>query len=367
MSALDDLVAKGNKKYGEGMLVRGSQLKTLEVMRAPTGSLAFDLMLGGGWPLNCWNEIIGQESSGKTTMVLKTVAANMARDKNYECLWIAAEDFVWDWAVSLGIDLKRIVVAQTRVMEHAYQTVVDALDARACDAVVIDSYPALTPTIEDEKLMEEMSVGLGAKLTNQFMRKSNNAGRRSLVVEDRPCLGLLINQWREKIGGYGDPRTTPGGKGKNFAAFTRVETMRDDWIEAPGPTKVGMSIKAKTIKNKTAPPQRTGQVDFYFEDHHPFHRGEYDRIKEISNIAVAFDILERHGAWYHYGEEKWNGKDAVTAAMREDLDLQDRVSDDVFRRVLHKEPPKRVRRPASRPAVPAKADTPVRKRIRRAT
>ena len=83
--------------------------------------------------------------------------------------------------------------------------------------MVIDSYPALVPSEEDDKTMMQLTVGRGAYLTNKFMRKSLSATRRSLVQADRPCLGLFINQWRERVGLiFGDPRTTPGGKGKNY-------------------------------------------------------------------------------------------------------------------------------------------------------
>ena len=335
LTALDDLIAKTNKKAGDTLIQRGSALKDTLIPRITTGSLAFDLMLGGGWPLNCWNEVIGNESNGKTVMVLKTIAACQALNPDHETLWIASEDFVPDWAESLGVDLDRVAVATTKVMEEAYQLVIDAIDARAVDAVIIDSYPALIPTVEDEKSMHEMSMGLGARLTGQFMRKSNKAQRRSLVEEDRDCLGIIINQWREKIGVmYGDPRTTPGGKAKNFSYFTRVEVTRDDWVER-GTAKVGISIKAKTIKNKTSPPQRTGLVDFYFAPASPFSAGDYDTLKEVSNIAISLDVVSRRGAMYHFGEQKWRGKEELLQALREDLDLQREVDAAVRQAVLH--------------------------------
>jgi recombination protein RecA len=334
VTALDELIAKTNKKAGGTLIVRGSDLKDTTIPRITTGSLAFDLMLGGGWPLNCWNEVIGNESNGKTVMVLKTIAACQAQNPEHETLWIASEDFVPDWAETLGVNLDKVAVASTKVMEEAYQLVIDAIDGRAVDAVVIDSYPALIPTVEDEKTMHEMSVGLGARLTGQFMRKSNKAQRRSLDEEDRPCLGIIINQWREKIGVmYGDPRTTPGGKAKNFSYFTRVEVTRDDWVER-GNSKVGISIKAKTIKNKTAPPQRTGLVDFYFQDSSPFHQGEYDAVKEVSSIAISLEVVSRRGAMYHFGEQKWRGKEEFLDALRQDLDLQRDIADQVKRMVI---------------------------------
>jgi recombination protein RecA len=327
---IDEIIVKANKRYGEDTLIRGTELHTTEVRRCTTGSLAFDLMLGGGWPLNQWNEVIGQESNGKTVLALKTLAANMAINPEYQCLWVASEEFVPDWAQSCGVDLNRTTLATTNIMEEAYQICIDTLESRAVNAIVIDSLPALVPGEEAEKMMEEFAVGLGARLTGKFMRKSGKAAKRSLVDPlDPPCLGLIINQWREKIGiVYGDPRTTPGGRAKNFSYFTRVEVARDEWIERDK-VKYGLAIKARTIKNKTAPPQRIAVVDFYFEDDPPFHRGDYDLVKEVVAIGLANDIITRRGAHYEYGGQRWHGKEAVLAAVREEVDLAKSLRKDV--------------------------------------
>jgi recombination protein RecA len=327
---IEEVIARQNKRFGNDTLVNGDDVNHKSLPRCTTGSLAFDVMLGGGWPLNQWNEIIGNESNGKTVMVLKTIAANQALDPDYHCLWVASEEFVPDWAATLGVDLKRVTLATTNVMEEAYQIVIDMLDARVVDAVVIDSLPALVPGEEDEKTMEQFAVGLGARLTGKFMRKSSKAQRRSLVDEERNCLGLIINQWREKIGViYGDPRTTPGGKAKNFHYFTRVEVARDEWLEVDK-KKVGLAIKARTIKNKTAPPQRQGVVDFYFDDYGPFHKGDYDSIKETFSLAVANDIVIRRGAYYEYKGQRWQGKEPVLASLREEVDLATAMSAEVL-------------------------------------
>jgi recombination protein RecA len=329
-TTIEEIIARVNKQYGRDTLVKGDELNSVVIPRCTTGSVAFDVMLGGGWPLNQWNELIGNESNGKTVMVLKTIAANQALNPDYQCLWVASEEFVPDWASALGVDLSRITLATTNVMEEAYQIVIDTLDARAVDAVVIDSLPALVPGEEDEKTMEQFAVGLGARLTGKFMRKSSKAQKRSLVEEDRNCLGLIINQWREKIGiVYGDPRTTPGGKAKNFHYFTRVEVARDEWIEADK-KKVGLAIKARTLKNKTAPPQRQGVVDFYFDDRLPFHKGDYDTTKEIFGLAVANDLVTRRGAYYEYKGQRWQGKEAVLASLREEVDLATAMKSEVM-------------------------------------
>ena len=280
-------------------------------------------MLGGGWPVNQWSEIVGDESSGKTAIAYKTIAANQARDPNWLALWVAAEEYVPEYAEAIGVDLERMWVVETNMMEHAYDLIIKTMDNRAVDCVVLDSLPALIPNNEWDKDMEEFSVGLGARLTGKFFRKSAKAQRRSLIHEDRGCTGLIVNQWRQKIGVmWGDPRTTPGGMAKNFSYFARVEVKKDEWLK-DGKQAVGQTIKGRTIKNKTYKPQQQAVVDFYFADSMGFSMGSFDTVKDVVNIATTCDLITRAGAFYSYGGQKWQGKDKLLAGVREDLDLQE--------------------------------------------
>jgi recombination protein RecA len=318
------IVASINKKYGNNTIVQGSFVKK-ELPRITTGILAYDLMLGGGWPMNQWSEIIGDESSGKTALAYKTIASNQALDPDWTAMWIAAEEFVPEYAQSIGVDLDRLWVIETNIMEQAYDLILRALENRAVDCIVIDSLPALVPNDEAEKMMEEFTVGLGARLTGKFLRKSSSSQKRSMIDDDRGCTGLIINQWREKIGVmYGDNRTTPGGRAKNFHYFARVEVKRDEWIKEKD-EPVGQTIRARTMKNKTYRPQQVAQVDFYFANSGGFHMGEFDTIKDIVNICIAIEVVNRTGAYYNYNGQKWQGKEALLLAVREDIDLQNEL------------------------------------------
>lgn len=336
---IDKIIADANKKAKRDILVKGSDLKHQSFQRCTTGSLSFDLALGGGWPLNCANEIIGLESMGKTVMAMKTVAANQALNPDHHTLWVAAEDFDPPWGGTCGVDIDRMTFVQSNIMEEAYESCIRVMEERAVDAVVIDSLPALMPHEEDEKSMMDLVIGRGAMLTNKFMRKLHAASTRSLVEYDRPVLFIMINQWREMIGVmWGDTRTTPGGKGKNYTFMTRVEVTRDEWLKK-GDDQVGQVIKIRCIKNKTAPRWRTGQVDFYFDtvDEHP--AGSYDLFHEAVDLAIEKEIIERQGAWYHFGGKKWQGQQKVWEAMQDDPKLLAAVDTEVRREVLGIEPP----------------------------
>ena len=323
-----------NKQYGENTVVVGEQIKDDLIQRITTGSTTFDYVLGGGFPANQWNELIGEPSHGKTAIALKTIAANQALNPNHLTVWVAAEQWVPEYAKMCGVDASRVIVIETNVMEEAYQAVIEFAETKGVDAIVIDSLPALSPAPELEKDMNEMTVGKGALLTNKFFRVVGQAMKRSLVEEERPILGLIINQYRMKIGVmHGDPRTTPGGEGKNYAFFTRSEVRRDEWIEAGTGTnksRVGQRIKIRVIKNKTAPPQQVAYIDYYFAPFSIYDAGDYDTAKEVAALSIIKMIVDRKGGWIYYGERKWNGQEAFANSLREEVDLFVELRDKVL-------------------------------------
>jgi recombination protein RecA len=332
------LMSQINKVFGDDTVIIASELAVPK--RFTSGSLALDVALGGGLPAGQWVEIIGKESAGKTAVALKTVAANQRGDSEFATLWIAAESYDGDQAAALGVDNSRVTLISTQEMEFAFEVMLKAAESRGIDLIVLDSYPALIPGEESEKAMDEFTTAVGARLMNKFARKAGKATKRSSNGEERPVLGIIINQFRDKIGSfarYGVPQTTPGGHGKDYFFYTRVQVERDEYIteKRPGitdPVKVGQSIKLRTIKNKSAAPQQTAAVDFYFRGAPflGFERGDYDIGKEYFTMGVLFGVIKKSGAWYYYGERKWHGKDDVVKDLRNEQDFQAEVAQEVL-------------------------------------
>jgi recombination protein RecA len=81
------------------------------------------------------------------------------------------------------------------------------------DVVAIDSVAALTPKVELEGQMGDVTVGTQARMMSLAMRKlAGNLNRTQTLC-------LLTNQIREKIGVvYGSPETQPGGRALKFYA-----------------------------------------------------------------------------------------------------------------------------------------------------
>lgn len=319
------IMAAINKRFGDNVVVVGEDIRENLIPRVTTGSTTFDYILGGGLPANQWNELIGEPSHGKTAIALKTIAANQALNPEYTTVWVAAEQWVPEYAAMCGVDSSRVIVIETNIMEEAYDAAIAFAESKAVDAIVIDSLPALVPGPEDEKNMDEMTVGRGALITNKFFRKAGAAMKRSLTEAERPILGIVINQYRMKIGVmHGDPRTTPGGQGKDYAYFTRSEIRRKEYIEvgpAGNKTRVGQTIAIRNLKNKTAPPSQVAFVDFYFMDHSIYQAGDFDTAKEVAAMAIVKEVVDRRGGWIYYGERKWQGQEALVNSLREEVDF----------------------------------------------
>jgi recombination protein RecA len=334
-----ELIAKVNKALGEDTFIRASQLVTPR--RFTSGSLGLDVILGGGLPGNQWTEIIGKYSSGKTATALKMIAANQAADPGFTALWVAAEPFDDDQAQALGVDLDRLILQpHGQEMEVAFEVMLTAAESQAVDCIVLDSYPALVADEEDEKSMAEDTVAKGARLFGRFCRKGGKATRRAYDGSERAMCGIIINQWRDKIGGFsrfGTPQTTPGGNAKDYFFWARLDVARDEWLteKRPGvkdPVTVGQTMKYKMIKNKGAAPQQIARVGFYFRGAPTlgFRRGDYDLASEYFTVGTLYRVIRKSGGWYYFGDEKWQGGDKVVQALREDRALQHAVAAEVL-------------------------------------
>jgi recombination protein RecA len=326
---------KINKDMGAGTMMRASQMPKGPKPRITSGSLGLDVILGGGWPTNHWIELWGKQSSGKTTIVYKTLAANQKLDPNWECLWIMAEDFDDEYAVLLGVDVDRVWLFDNNVMEDVYKAIIDATASGDFDMIVLDSLPALVPMREDAASdVTDVEPGLGARRTNSLFRRMGKAADRKGVMlgSRRPTTVFIINQPRVMIGGYsrhGTPMTTPGGEQKNYACSVQVELARVEFLK-DGTVPVGQTIKATVRKNKTHAPYKTCEFDFYFDSYEEHDVGTIDILKEIVSIGTAMGIFGKKGAWLTYEGEQWNGQAKLTDALRADPVLAAKVADEVL-------------------------------------
>jgi len=188
------------KQFGKGILTRGSE-RVMGVEFFSSQSIGVDRALGGGWPRGRMIEIMGPESSGKTTLTLHAIAE--VQKQGGTAAFIDMEHALDPiYATALGVNMDELFISQP---DHAQQalSVVDALVATGDIAlVVIDSVAALVPQQEMDGEMGASNMGLHARLMSQAMRKL--AG----ITYKTGTTIIWINQIRMKIGVvFGNPET----------------------------------------------------------------------------------------------------------------------------------------------------------------
>lgn len=224
-SRLAALISRINTKFGKGTAICASEAAGLEVRHLPTGAARLDIALGGGWPIGRIIEVFGPESSGKTTLMLSTITQFQRMFQEGVAVFIDLEkSYDPKYASRWGVDTDRLILINADSGEQGSDLIAEVANEELDMLVIVDSIAAMTPTAESEASMDANFVGAHPRLINRTMRVCTSRMKRSLADPSFPTTtAIFLNQVREKIGVmFGDPETTPGGKGKNFFASLRL-------------------------------------------------------------------------------------------------------------------------------------------------
>ena len=313
LRALQAAMAKIEKDYGKGSIMKLGDEQVEKVDVIPTGSIGLNAALGvGGFPRGRIIEIYGPESSGKTTLALHAIAE--AQKADGIAAFIDAEHaFDRFYAAKLGVDVENLLISQPDNGEQALEIADQLIRSSAIDIIVIDSVAALTPKAEIEGDMGDNKVGLQARLMSQALRKLTSTINKTNTT----C--IFINQLREKMGiMFGNPETTTGGNALKFYASVRLDIRKVTSIK-DGDNVVGNVVRVKVVKNKVAPPFRKCEFEITF--------GEgISRIGEIVDLGTELDIIRKSGSWFSYGDTKiGQGRDAVKRLLADNPELCDEL------------------------------------------
>lgn len=315
-AALKQCLAKIEKDFGRGAVMRLGDEKVEDVEVIPTGSISLNYALGvGGFPRGRVIEIYGPESSGKTTLAIHAIAE--AQKMGGTAAIIDAEHaFDRFYAAKLGVDVDELLMAQPDNGEQALEIAEQLIRSSAVDIIVIDSVAALTPKSEIEGDMGDRNVGLQARLMSQALRKLTG-----LISRTNTCC-IFINQLREKIGVmFGPSETTTGGNALKFYASVRIDIRPGTSIKHSKDSDVvlGRRAKVKIAKNKVAPPFKRAEFDLMF--------GEgISRSGEIVDLGVDYGVIKKSGSWFSYnGAKIGQGREGVKRTLEDNPELADEL------------------------------------------
>ena len=270
----DILVDSLNKQLGEVAYIMGKGESPAEVNEwRSTGSTVLDTIISndinadGGIPVGKLVEISGEAATGKS--LLSYMILKDCQDKGGIPILIDTENAAnWSFLKLLGLKEEEeggtLVYLQPETIESVFKAIENIIrrvrenDKNKLCCIVWDSVAGTSTNAEIQGEYGEATIGLGARLIGQGLRKSIRfIGNQRIAV-------VFLNQLREKIGiAFGDPTISPGGKAIPFFSSVRIKLYTDGTIKA-GKDTIGVGIKPKIIKNRLGPPHREARLKMYF-------------------------------------------------------------------------------------------------------
>lgn len=250
-------LAHAKKEYGK-LSVR--DIDTVEDPKPnSTGSIMLDIDLKVPYPEGRIIEIYGPNQAGKTSIVLE--ALGQAQKAGKYVAFCDAEGKLTKSLVS-GIRTinpliedeegnKTFKILKGRCGEENLNLVRDYVRSYPGSVVGIDSVDALVPENVLQGDIGDSAVADLAKLMSDGCRKLNEA------VQKTKSTILFINQMRNKITLFGDPRTTSGGEALGYYSDQRIVLSgvgKDQRVKGEGGKIIGHIARYSIIKNKLSPP-----------------------------------------------------------------------------------------------------------------
>lgn len=309
LKILDACASKTNKKYGK--VIMGRIGKTPEIMDKltikylPTPSSQLNRDLGGGFPRGRLTIVTGESDSGKTSLLLESIAVNQRKDPNFVAGWLESEQSLEKNYVceTFGIDPDRFFFIPLDIEIGTEKTldIVEGLIATgSVDMFCINSLRCLIPSKEREKELTDETIALQARLNAKLMRRWIG------LFAQHETAFCVVQHLTTNIGVmYGETKVLAGGEAFKYWSAIQLYLSKHS-IQAADPIEKGEGLKIGYIvkKNHCTP----GAKRQYCKGNYYVRFGEgTDEVAPSINVAIEAGILERHGAWLWWmtpGEEE---------------------------------------------------------------
>jgi recombination protein RecA len=192
-TALDALIRAVNKQFGREVI---SNEKYEKADPTPTGSIQLDIALGiGGVPQGRIIEILGEESSGKTSLALSMLSQWQVNNPDKWVLIVDIEHSIDDaFMLGFGINIDKVIHVRTDSAEEALQCVRDLPKSGHVGWVIFDSVGGAQTAKMQQKDVGSADVGGISKLMHDVLRSIVSTG------SNNDCTFVFLNQITYKIG-----------------------------------------------------------------------------------------------------------------------------------------------------------------------
>jgi recombination protein RecA len=292
---------------------KGDKMPIHEVI--PTPSIGLNRALGGGLYTGASHLFWGTPSVGKTTMCFRIIAE--AQKLGYRPIIIDSEfSYNDEYAIKCGIDVEDIVVVQSTVVEDILKSIYGYLTHPEEKHIFL--FDSISNIIKEEfydKPESGKAMGLQARSQGYFLQKLIN-----YLHKEKNIMLFVAHQTVDLSGMFAITKGKMGNTVhhnmhnivKLFLSMSKNEMERDD-------TNLIKSQKAIWTIEKSKQMPSIGTHGYYYVLP---QMGKIDMDREIIDIAVEMEIINRKGAWYTYQENKWNGLTSIELSEKQKEEIK---------------------------------------------
>lgn len=256
-----------------------------------TGTFLDELTGVGGLPFERIVEFIGEEKTGKSTASFHVLAE--AQKQGYKCLLVDVEhSFTEKYAQDLGIDTETLMVLRAQFAEDYLNDTIEAIESGEYKVVVLDSVGSLSSRVEAEKAVGEKVIGQQASPMATFMRKI------APQVSYHKSMLIVINHFRQEIGGYQPKTIAMGGKALREKKKLSIRFRETGSVLKSGENTVGKVINVRVEKNAVGPTEKR-EMDVQLI----FGQG-FASSANLIQVALDRGLLTKQGNTHFLGETK---------------------------------------------------------------
>ena len=293
-------IAAINKKEGETVIgnINNEEIaEKLKIYFIETPSMKLNNAIGGGVPRGKFTLVSGEKDSGKTMLLLETMAKGIKEDAEFVGVWFESEDSLENTSIEMfGITEKeqkeRFVFMKTgSIPAESVLDYVIRMAQAGVDMIVINSLKCLTPEKELKDDMADANIAIQARLNAKFMRKIIP------VIADSGTALCIVQHLATDIGVmYGDNKAITGGMAIQYNNMLTMQ-LRKASINSTHPLynvkDQYLAIKAKIIKNHCIPTRNP-----YVTVEYAVEIGKgIDVTQEILDVVFDAGIVDKAGAW----------------------------------------------------------------------
>lgn len=293
------MVKKEAKQFATIRKLTDMSAPDLKIKHYPTGIYSLDKVLQGGIPAGRITEIIGQESSFKSTIAMHV--AKGVLDSGGKVLYFDLENSLSEYYFeSIGIDPYdpgvEFYTGEPAPAEAIFDQILYEVEQEKFDLIIVDSLAVLASKAEIDGEISDANVAQIPRILSKFGRKIQ------YEIGPSKTAMLFINQWRANMQGgtYAPTKIPTGGWAMKYYASLRLETSRIAKITNSKKEVIGSEMEVTLLKSKVSQPFRKPQYKHYLDI-------GIDVVGNVLDAATDAGVVRQSGAWYYIEGESFQG------------------------------------------------------------